>query len=38
MTFDLIVRGAGLPDGRRGVDIAAQAARDPRREPSRKQT
>jgi len=27
MTFDLIVRGANLPDGRRGVDIAARDGR-----------
>jgi len=27
MTFDLIVRGATLPDGRRGIDIAAQDGR-----------
>ena len=27
MTFDLIVRGASLPDGRRGVDIAARDGR-----------
>ena len=27
MTFDLIVRGASLPDGRRGIDIAARDGR-----------
>ena len=27
MTFDLIVRGANLPDGRRGIDIAARDGR-----------
>jgi cytosine deaminase len=27
MTFDLIVRGANLPDGREGMDIAAQGGR-----------
>ena len=27
MTFDLIVRGATLPDGRRGIDIAARDGR-----------